>query len=122
MNYIYILYIVFKNFLKDKLLEGLIADGYKILESEGNNFILCKITDSNYDIDNENYVSKLVMSNLKHKSKMIKKPISADISEKMNIWISKAKKDKNNQYSVVKNNYLHTLIRTYLTSLIIRNI
>ena len=122
MNNIYKLYIGFENFLKDKLLEGLIADGYKILESEGNNFILCKIADSNYDTDNENYVSKLVMSNLKHKSKMIKKPISADISEKMNIWISKAKKDKNNQYSVVKNNYLHTLIRTYLTSLIIRNI
>lgn len=122
MNNEYKLYINFDGFLKDKILNGLTEDGYTVILSDNNNFIIAKILDDEYNKDNENYVMKIIMSELRHKRSMIKSPISVDISEKMNIWISKAKKNKNNQYGVYENNHLHALIRTYLTSLIIRNI
>ena len=121
MNNEYKLYINFENFLKDKVLDGLITDGYEVLLSENNNFILSKITNNEYDKDNENYVARLIMSYIK-KYRNIERPISVDISEKMNKWISLAKKDENSNYKVHENNYLHTLIRTTVTSIILGNL
>ncbi|MBQ9298340.1 MAG: hypothetical protein IJ223_04865 [Clostridia bacterium] len=120
MDNTYKLYIGFENFLKDKVLDGLITDGYEVLLSENNNFIISKITNNEYDKDNENYVARLIMSYIK-KYRNIERPISIDISEKMNKWISLAKKDENSNYKVHENNYLHTLIRTTITSIILGN-
>ena len=58
MDNTYKLYIGFENFLKDKVLDGLITDGYEVLLSENNNFIISKITNNEYDKDNENYVAR----------------------------------------------------------------
>ena len=55
------------------------------------------------------------------KYRNIERPNSIDISEKMNKWISLAKKDENSNYKVHENNYLHTLIRTTITSIILGN-
>lgn len=120
MDNTYKLYIGFENFLKDKVLDGLISDGYEILLSENNNFIISKITNNEYDKDDENYVARLIMSYIK-KYRNIERPISVDISEKMNKWIPLAKKDENSNYKVHENNYLHTLIRTTITSIILGN-